>query len=169
MEQRDEPLVCCSGQSCRAPLRSGWLGSAWSPLPWEMTVPGRFFLVHPSKLHRSLWKAPVGHLAQRAGHTSWPDVCCNSIQPGRVEVPLYQYREKTHEDDCLRSSTRARSCLCHISFCWRRIHGQNKGRLRQGWRDLERLDQHVQVEDVVSLIEIEPRRLVGAFFEILGT
>jgi hypothetical protein len=36
-------------------------------LPWEMAVPGRFFLVHPSQLHRSLLESSGGASSPTCG------------------------------------------------------------------------------------------------------
>jgi len=52
MEHRDEPPVCWSGQSCPAPLRTGWLGSAWS------SESRRLFLRHKPNVFWQTINAP---------------------------------------------------------------------------------------------------------------
>ena len=125
MEHRDEPPVCWSAVvSSASQNRLARLGMV-APSLGTSTVPGLLFSpsVQPSA------PSPGRHLVNAPG-LSLAHVCCNFTQPGRVEVPLYQYREKTHEDDCLHASTGSRSCVCGVSLCWRRNHGQNEGRLR---------------------------------------
>src|SRR6185369_7395120 len=84
MGHRNEPPVCCSGQSCRAPLRNGWLGSAWSPPSLgTSTVPGRHLFFGPTlnlglkqnrarrKLLQKLPSSPKGSTSELKGLVQW--------------------------------------------------------------------------------------------------
>ena len=84
MEHQNEPPVCCSGQSCRAPLRTGWLGSAWSPPSLgTSTVPGRHLFFGPTlnlglkqnrarrRLLQKLPSSPKGSTSELKGLVQW--------------------------------------------------------------------------------------------------
>jgi hypothetical protein len=84
MEHRDEPPVCWSGQSCPAPLRTGWLGSAWSPPSLgTSTVPGRHLFFGPTlnlglkqnrarrRLLQKLPSSPKGSTSELKGLVQW--------------------------------------------------------------------------------------------------
>ena len=101
-----------------------------------MRTPGAIIAVYESECDPAPLTSHARQLSVRWG--VWVSLCVSSTG------------SETHENSQLRFSTSFRTCSFRIRVCGGRDDGKNQGRLRQGWRDVGRDDQHLRGKTVTS-------------------